>query len=124
MLTLILLKGEFAICQLEATSDPPDWVFTGDFYTISRTPDELSMICRYDQIPGSLSCEPGWRVLKVKGSFNFDEIGVLSSLLAPLATAGISILAISTFNTDYLLIQEHYLDQALNVLQAAGHQIE
>jgi hypothetical protein len=124
VLNLILLEGEFAICQLDAASDLPDWIFKGDLYAITRTPDELSIICRHDQLPEPLPCEPGWRLLKVKGPFTFDEIGVLSALLAPLATAGISILAISTFNTDYLLIKTQNLDQAVHILQEAGHEIE
>jgi hypothetical protein len=121
---LILLEGDFAICQLDAASDLPDWVFKSDLYSITRTSDELSIICRHDQLPESLLCEPGWRLLKIKGSFTFDEIGVLSALLAPLAAGGISILAISTFNTDYLLIKTQNLDQAVHILQEAGHKIE
>lgn len=124
VLNLILLEGEFAICQLDAASDLPGWIFKSDLYAITRTPDELSIICHHDQLPESLSCEPGWRLLKVKGPFTFDEIGILSALLAPLAKAGISILAISTFNTDYLFIKMENLDQAVHILQEAGHKIE
>ena len=124
LLKLILLKGEFAVCQLDADSGPPDWVFNRDFYSITRTSDEISFICRQDQLPGSQPCEPGWRILEIKGPFNFNEIGVLSSLLEPLASAGISILAISTYNTDYLLVKKHHLDQAILVLQTNGHEIE
>jgi hypothetical protein len=122
-LILISLPGEFAICKLEAGAEIPAWSLEGDFFSISRTADELSIICLDKQVPGDVHKQAGWRALKVEGPFEFDEIGVLSALTEPLAKAGISLLTVSTFDTDYIFIQRKNFDPALEVLSAAGHTI-
>jgi hypothetical protein len=123
-LNLTSLEGEYAICQLVPQAGIPEWASKGGVFSITRTPDELSIICRREQIPEDVPCRPGWRALKIEGPFEFEEIGVLASLTAPLAAAQISLLTISTFDTDYIFIQTENFDLALQVLQAAGHQIE
>ena len=123
-LKLTSLEGDYAICQLDAQTSVPKWASLGDLYSITRTPDELSIICLHEQIPEHIPCQAGWQVLKIEGPFNFDEIGVLAALTAPLAAAQISLLTISTFDTDYIFIQAENYDQARQVLQAAGHQID
>lgn len=123
-LKLTSFKGEYAICQLDAPAGIPGWASNGNFFSITRTPDELSIICLRNQIPENIPCQPGWRALKIEGPFEFDEIGVLASLTAPLSAAQISLLTTSTFETDYIFIQAEDYDLALQVLQAAGHQIE
>jgi len=123
-LKLTSLWGAYAICQLDPQKSPPEWVFKGDIYSITRTPEELSIICLHVQIPEHIPCQPGWRALKVEGPFNFDEIGVLASLTEPLAAAQISLLTSSTFDTDYIFIQDVNYNQALKALRAAGHHIE
>ena len=75
-------------------------------------------------VPEQIKCEAGWRCLKVKGPLEFPLIGVLASLATPLASAGVSIFALSTFNTDYLLVKENLLETALQVLSQEGHKIE
>ncbi|MBK5108815.1 MAG: ACT domain-containing protein [Anaerolineales bacterium] len=117
------LQGEYAICKLNPRSDPPEWAFDGEFYSVSRTADELSIICLYEQIPEQIPSQPGWRALKIEGPFDFDEIGVLASMTAPLAEAGISLLTISTFDTDYIFLQSENYQQAIQFLAAAGHKI-
>ena len=123
-LQLTSLDGDFAICRLEPGLVSPGWAVGGPFYSITRTPDELSVICLHEQVPGNIRCQPGWRILKIEGPFDFDQIGVLASLTAPLAGAGISLLTISTFDTDYILIQAENFARALQVLTAAGHHID
>jgi len=123
-LNLTSLEGEYAICQMDPQAGIPEWASMGGVFSITRTPDELSIICRREQIPEDAPCRPGWRALKIEGPFEFEEIGVLASLTAPLAVAQISLLTISTFDTDYIFIQTENFDLALQVLQAAGHQIE
>lgn len=123
-LQLTSLDGDFAICRLDAGKVTPGWAVGGPFYSITHTQDELSIICLHEQVPGNIQCQPGWRVLKIEGPFDFDQIGVLASLTAPLADAGISLLTISTFDTDYILIQSDSIAQALLVLASAGHNIE
>ena len=122
-LKLSQLQGEYAICKLNPGSDPPEWAFDGEFYSVSRTADELSIICLYEQIPEQIPSQPGWRALKIEGPFDFDEIGVLASMTAPLAEAGISLLTISTFDTDYIFIQSENYQRAIQFLSAAGHEI-
>ena len=122
-LNLASLQDVYAVCQLRSQKSVPDWVFQGDFYSITRTPEELSIICPQEYVPEDITCQPGWRVLKVEGPFNFNEIGVLASLTGPLAAAQLSLLTISTYDTDYLFIQGENFEQAVKVLSAAGHQI-
>jgi hypothetical protein len=123
-LKLVSLDGNYAICRLVAGMVSPEWSFGGPFYSITRTPDEISIICLHEQVPENIQCQPGWRLLKIEGPFEFDEIGVLASLTAPLADAQISLLTISTFDTDYILIQEDNFPQAVHILAAAGHKID
>jgi hypothetical protein len=123
-LNLIVVEGTFAICRLGADAPIPPWAAAGSFFSITRTADELSVVCRQDAVPESDLCERGWRCLRVAGSIPFTVVGVLASLTAPLAEASISVFADSTFDTDYLLVKEADFEQALAVLQQAGHSIK
>lgn len=122
-LTLAVLPDVLAVCRLDADAPIPSWVTERDFFSITRTRDELSMVCAQRDVPAGVRCERDWRALKVEGKLDFALTGVLTSLAAPLADAGISILAISTFDTDYLLVKETNLPRAIQVLSAAGHQL-
>ena len=123
-LALSILPGIFAVCRLAAHSPIPDWARAGNLFSITRTPDELSILCSQSQIPSKVKCEKGWRCLKVEGPLDLSLTGILASLSAPLAEAGISIFAISTFDTDYLLIKANDLQNAIQVLRQAGHHIQ
>jgi uncharacterized protein len=120
-LRLIALDGRFAVCRLAAEAALPAWVAAGSFVSITRTPDELSIVCRREDVPDDVRCEPGWRCLRVAGTLDFALVGILASLLAPLADAGIPVFVVSTFDTDYLLVQEDRLDAAVEILRGAGH---
>ena len=122
-LKLTSLKAEFAICQLDQESEIPSWAFGGEFYSLTRTTEELSILCPANQVPELSHHKPGWRGLKIEGPFEFDEIGVLASLTAPLAEAKISLLTVSTYDTDYIFIQQETYRMAVNTLEAAGHTI-
>jgi hypothetical protein len=122
-LTLVILPELFAVCRLRKEEKLPQWVLPGEFFSITRTADELSIVCNQANVPDSVQCEKGWRCLQVEGILNFALTGILASLAAPLAEAKISIFAISTFDTDYLLVKENNLQQALDVLLLAGHQV-
>ena len=122
-LKLQVLGETMAICRLEATSPLPDWAYGDEFYSITRSSEELSIICPAAVIPTGIKAESGWRAIKVVGPFDFSLTGVLSSLLEPLAAANISILSLSTYDTDYVFVRADALQQTLQVLQAAGHQI-
>jgi hypothetical protein len=93
------------------------------FFSVSRTGDELSIVCELSRVPVGVQSQPWWRVFKVHGPFVLSEIGVLSALAAPLAEAKISLFAVSTFDTDYLLVASETLSAAISALERAGHKI-
>jgi hypothetical protein len=124
ILTLDLLEGDFVICRLSPSPSLPSWAFAGPFISITKTNDELSIITIDDhRLPKDIQCERNWKCLKFKGPFPFDMTGVLSSVLNPLAKADVGILAISTFDTDYVLIKDKNLQTAIDVLKQNGHTI-
>lgn len=120
-LTLQLVAGEFAVCRLPPDAPVPAWAGSAVFSSVTRTADELSILCPAAQVPPEIKHEAGWRLLKFQGPFAFTETGILASVLAPLAAAKIGILAIATFDTDYLFVKTTQLDGALRALEAAGH---
>jgi hypothetical protein len=122
-LALIPLTEILAICRLEPEASIPDWALRSSFFSITRTPDELSLVVAQRQVSEGIRCEGGWRALKVKGPLDFALTGILVSLCAPLAEVGISVFALSTYDTDYLLVREAQWDKALAALQAEGHTI-
>ena len=122
-LSLQLLPGEFAVCRLPATDPWPVWAGSRVFSSITRTADELSVICPAEQFPADVRREGGWRLVKFAGPFDFDAVGVLASVTQPLAHAGISLLAVATFETDYVLLKENQLAEAILALEAAGHTV-
>lgn len=115
-LTLQIFEPELAICRLPPTSPIPEWIGDKDFVSVTRTPDELSIVCNEVQVPGDVKAERNWRMLGIKGPLDFSMTGVLASLVSPLSDAGIAVFAISTYNTDYLLIKADRFDQALEIL--------
>jgi hypothetical protein len=122
-LELTLLTERFAISRLAADAPIPDWATHGSFFSVTRTGDELSVVTEISQVPVGVQSQPGWRVFKVHGPFVLSEIGVLSALAAPLAEAKISLFAVSTFDTDYLLVAAETLSTAIAALGRAGHTI-
>ena len=121
---LTVLPGFFAIVRLAADAPLPSWASAGDFFSVTRTSDELSVVCLANQVPSSLTAETAWRALKVQGPFALSEIGVLAALAAALAHAKVSLFAISTFDTDYLLVNEQQLPAAIAALKGAGHRVK
>ena len=122
-LELSLLSGRYAISQLGADSHIPAWATQGPFFSVTCTGDELSVVTEVSLVPVGIQSQPGWRVLKVHGPFVLTEIGVLAALAAPLAEAKISLFAVSTFDTDYLLVASESLPAATAALERAGHTI-
>jgi hypothetical protein len=114
------LAPEFAVCRLAADAPVPQWASRGSVFSITRTGDELSIVCEGKFVPSSVRCERGWRCFKLEGPFPFAMTGVLASVLEPLA-AGVSIFAMSTYDTDYVMVKEKSLAKAVKALRAAGH---
>ena len=119
-LTLSVLSDTLAICRLAASAPIPAWA-CGDFLSITRTHDELSIVCAQSNVPDGIKCERDWCALQVVGPLDFALTGVLTSLSTPLADAGISIFALSTFDTDYVLVKTERWREAVRVLRQAGH---
>lgn len=122
-LTIEVLTDSFAIAKLPPTEVVPAWATGGEFSSITRTIDELSIVTMQNKVPSGAKANRGWRALKVRGAIDFSEVGVLNSIANPLARASISIFAISTFNADYILVKEEMLENAINALHSAGHTI-
>jgi hypothetical protein len=122
-LQLSLLKDKYGICTLPNTAPIPDWALTQSLASITRTEKELTIVCRLEILPSQYQSDLNWRCFKIDGSFDLNQIGVISSISSPLADAGISIYVISTYDTDYFLIQEQNLEKTISVLSNSGHYI-
>jgi uncharacterized protein len=122
--TLTLLPDRFAVCRLDPAAPIPPWALAdaGGFLSVTRTREELSVICSTAALPPSHSGEPDWQCLRIDGVFGLDEPGVLASVIDPLAASGMSVFAVATYDTDYLLVR--HADQAAVVLRAAGHKVD
>ena len=124
-LNLQLLDGNLAVCRLAPKDPVPAWAFSGgSLCSVTRTPEEVSVICAESRVPMGTHCEKGWRALKVEGPLDFGLTGILDALTDPLARARISIFAVSTYDTDYLMVREASLEEAMRTLKAAGHHIQ
>ena len=117
------IPGQFAVCRLSADAPIPTWATSGPFTSITRTADELSIVCSLENTPQEHRPEVPWICLKLEGPFDFQQVGILASFIAPLAERGVPIFAISTYDTDYVLVREDIADIALDALREAGHQL-
>ena len=122
-LTLELLPDVYSICRLDPQADIPSWVLAGDFLSITRTKNELSLVCSQERVPHGVECDEGWRCIMVRGPLDFSLVGILASLTSSLAEVDISIFAISTYATDYLLVKGENLRRAVLKLKEAGHDV-
>lgn len=123
-LTLVAMEGVLSVCRLAADAPLPAWAFEGSagaFVSVTRTAEELSVVCRREVVPEGVRCEGGWRAMRVGGPLDFAMVGVLATLLGPIAEAGVAVFVVSTFDTDYLLVREDRLDAAVRALRGAGH---
>ena len=121
---LDLLPDVYAVCRLDKDAPVPDWATRGIFSSITRTAGELSVVCPDARVAAGVKKESGWKVLMVEGPLDLSLTGVLASLTGPLAREGISVFALSTYDTDYLLVKQEQLEQAIEVLRAEGYDVE
>ena len=119
-LALYILPESFGICRFDPNASIPGWALTSRFFSITRTQEEVSVVCHEKLIPQETSCEKGWRCLKVQGPLDFSETGTLSSLAQPLARENVSIFVLSTFDTDYLFVREKDLSKTIETLSQEG----
>ena len=122
-LSLQLLPQNLAVCRLEPDRPVPEGLIQAPFYSITRTPEELSVVCPESAVPQNARVERGWKALKVEGPLGFAMTGILASLTKPLAEADISVFALSTYDTDYLLVRNTDLAAAVSALRASGHNV-
>ena len=122
-LTLSVLPYHLAVCRLDRASLVPAWLLDLPFWSVTRTADELSLVLPEENVPGEWKNEKGGRGLMVRGPREFSLVGILAALAAALAVAGIPIFALSTFDTDYLLVKEPDLLHAVEVLTASGYEV-
>lgn len=120
----MLLPELLAVCRLDPAASLPLWASAGSFFAITRTRDELSIVCPQQAVPATTQAERDWRALCVAGPLDFALTGILAALAGPLAAAGVSIFALSTYDTDYVLVRAADLDRAITALAAAGHQVQ
>ena len=123
ILTMKLLNEKFGVCRFNKNEPIPDWVKNSDFYSITKTSDELSILCYQDSIPNNIKCEKDWRTLKVEGTLDFSLIGIISSISTILALKRISIFAVSTYDTDYILVKNKDIDNAILSLSNARYEV-
>lgn len=122
-LSLTLLDELFTIHRLPPTSEIPTEALNSPFFAITRTADELSLV-----LPNSIAIEidrneRGWVCFKVDGPLQFELVGVLAGISSALAQAGVSIFALSTFDTDYILVKREQVEAAREALNSAGYQV-
>lgn len=120
---LIVLDETFGICQLDPRATVPKQVYQSSFFSIIRTPDELSIVCNEMHTPKAHRCSNGWRCLRIKGPLDLSETGILSVLSRSLAEAEIPIFVLSTYETDYLLVKEQDLKRTIETLESKGHKV-
>lgn len=124
MLKFRQLSDRYAVVRLAPDASIPGWAARGEFASISRTSDELSIVCPIENIPGEYASGPRWICLKLEGPFPFSQTGVLLSFIEPLSNNRVPIFAISTYDTDYIFIQEQTHELAMQLLEAAGHRLQ
>ncbi len=123
-LSLCVLGSTYGVCRFDPQSEVPSWSMQGDFYSISRTRDELSVVCQAALIPPAIKAEKDWRILKIEGPFAFTQIGILNAVTSVLAENGISLFAVSTFDTDYIMVKSADLLDAITALRLAKHSVD
>jgi hypothetical protein len=122
-LTMKLLKEKYGVCRLDKAELIPEWTKNSKFLSITRTDEELSIVCSQESIPEDIKCEKDWRILKILGPLDFSLIGILASISRVLAQNGISIFAISTYDTDYILVRSKDIDNAVKSLIGENYEV-
>lgn len=124
-LDFTILKGTYSIYRLNKDSAIPDWTYDSDFYSFTRTQDELSIVCKHVDITmdDKIKIDEHWRILKINGPLDLSLIGIIANIFSIFKENKISIFTISTYDTDYILVKNQHIDKALTVLKNNGHKI-
>ena len=117
------LPGFYTIIRLTPGATIPDWATNGGFTSITRTADALSIVCSTENLPAEVDSQHRWTCLKLEGPFAFSQTGILLSFIEPLSYKNVPIFAISTYDTDYVLVQEEHSQSAFDALITMGHEL-
>jgi uncharacterized protein len=123
-LTVSILPEHLAICRLDAGASVPVWAEQGTFVSVTRTREELTVICPEERIAPEIEASRNWRAFQLQGPFDLNLVGLLVSVAAPLAQAGVSILPIGTYDTDYVLVRQTQLEAAIRALTFIGIEVQ
>ena len=123
LLKLIILAQRLAVCRLDVNAPIPEWAGGESFLSISRTRDELSVICEEHLVPAGIQASRGWRGFKIVGPLDLDLVGILVSVAVPLAQSNVGILPVGTYETDYVLVRDRQLKDAIKALRFAGFDV-
>ncbi len=118
-----MVGSGLVVCRLAAGEPVPEWAAGEGFYSVTRTKEELSIVCAEEQVPAGVKRSGRFVLLKLQGPFAFSETGVVSAFVGPLAEAKVPVFVLSTFDTDYVLAAEESLETALGALNRAGHEL-
>ena len=121
--SLVAQEGLYAVVRLGPDDAVPLWAMTGAFFSVTKTDDELSIVCDQGTVPPGLTCSMDWSCLKVIGPFAFDETGVIAAITSVIAAAGIGVFVLSTFDGDHLLVKQTDLQTAAAALRSEGHRV-
>lgn len=122
-LTFIVLPGKYALCRLEANDPVPTWALASSFYSISKTTDELSVVCETSCVPVGIKFDKGWRLLKIAAVLDLSLTGITARFSTALANANVNLCVIATYDTDYIMVKEEKLPVAIQALQHAGFMV-
>lgn len=122
-LTLTFEAETFAICRLAPSTPLPEWALSAPYFSITRTAEELSIVVAEQRVPADVVASRGWRMIRFAGPMPLDQTGILASVTSPLAAARISVFAVATYDTDYVLVPADQRNPATAALEAAGHKV-
>lgn len=122
-LNFAVLKSTFIVCKLDPASPIPDWINKQEFFSVTHSEDELSVVCVQENIPENIKTEKDWRVFRVEGPLDFSLVGILNNISNTMVKRNISIFVISTFDTDYILVKLRDFENAKKALKEDGHSI-
>ncbi len=120
---LFVLCETFAVCRLGKDESRPHWAMVGSFLSVTRTKEELSIVCPEENVPDGVLCEKGWRCLKIKGPIDLSLTGIVASITQVLGGVGLSVFVVSTYDTDYFLVKEQHVKAAISELRKEGYEV-
>ena len=122
---LIILKDTYTIYKFKSSSKTPRWIENSEFYSVTKTKDELSIVCKQMEVklPAGGVVDKNWRMIKIIGPLDLSLTGIIAEISSVLAMSGIPVFTISTYHTDYFMVKEENLDKAIVALKDNGYKM-